>query len=491
MARLSFRLSSRPHSSPPIPCAAASWGHRLRLIIPTLLCAVQLACPSQVQSAATPNIIIVFADDQGYQDLGCFGSPHIKTPHIDSLATDGMRFTSFYSAYCVCSASRAALITGSYQPRLSIPGVLGPRSNVGLHPDEVTIADMLKTKGYATMCIGKWHLGDKPETLPTAQGFDHYFGLPYSNDMARQKGWGNNAADLDKIWKLKKFDIYDNEIRRDEKIIEKPVNQTTLTDRYTEEAVKFIRANRERPFFLYCPHTMPHVPLFVSDERYDPDPAQAYRLTIEHIDWSVGQLLKTLDETGLSENTLVVYTSDNGPWLSKQHHGGSALPLRSGKATTYEGGMRVPGIMRWPGHIPAGTVCDEVVSTIDLMPTIAQLVGADIGENPIDGLDISPLLKDPQAPSPHRTAGFFYYRNNKVEAVRLGRWKLRMAGPRQRRNTPTPKVTIELYDLEADISESRNLAAANPDVVERLQRLAAEYDRQLKANTRPIWRATQ
>lgn len=428
-----------------------------------------------------PNIIIVFADDQGYQDLGCFGSPNIKTPNIDRLAREGMRFTSFYSAYCVCSASRAALMTGCYQPRLNMPGVLGPRSKVGLHPDEVTIADLLKTKGYATMCIGKWHLGDKPETLPTAQGFDHYFGLPYSNDMARIKGWGNGPKDLDKIWALKKWDVYKNELYRDATVVEAPVNQVTLTDRYTEEAVQFILKNRDKPFFLYFPQTMVHVPLFVSDDRYDPDPNQAYRLTMEHVDWSVGQILETLDDLNLADNTWIVYTSDNGPWLSKKHHGGSALPLRAGKGTTYDGGMRVPSVMRWPQRIPAGATCDEVASTIDLLPTIASIVGAALPDHPIDGLDIGALLSDPTQPSPHREAGFFYYKNNKVEAVRQGKWKLRVAS----------KEGVELYDLDADIGEAINLADSHPATVEELRALIARYDADLKANTRPVWRAAK
>jgi arylsulfatase A len=433
---------------------------------------------TSADAAEKPNIIIVFADDQGYQDLGCFGSPNIKTPYIDSMADEGIRFTSFYSAYCVCSASRASLMTGCYQPRLSMPGVLGPRSRVGLHPNEVTIADLLKTVGYATQMVGKWHLGDKPQTLPTAQGFDHYLGLPYSNDMARMKGWGNNAPDLDKIWELKKWDIYNNELYRDKKIVESPVNQVTLTDRYTEEALEFIRNNREGPFFLYFAHAMPHVPLFVPDQRYDPDPAKAYKLTIEHIDWSVGQIVKTLDELEIADNTLVVYTSDNGPWLSKKHHGGSALPLRAGKGTTYEGGMRVPGVVRWPSRIPKGVVCDEVVGTIDLLPTIASLAGAKLPKHPIDGLDVSKLLSDPNTPSPHREVGYFYYKNGKVEAVRRGKWKFR----------PSNK-NAELYDLEADISESKNLAAAHPQVVAELQKLIADYDADLKANSRPVWRA--
>jgi arylsulfatase A len=431
----------------------------------------------RADDAKRPNFIVVFCDDQGYQDLGCFGSPNIKTPNIDRMAAEGMRFTDFYSGYCVCSASRASLLTGCYQPRISMPGVLGPRSNVGLHPDEVTIADLLKTKGYATMCIGKWHVGDKPQTLPTAQGFDKYFGLPYSNDMARQKGWGNNASDLDKIWKEKRFDIYNNELYRDEKVVESPVNQTTLTDRYTAEAVKFIEENKATPFFLYFANTMPHVPLFVSDERYDPDPKLAYKLTIEHIDWSVGQMLETLEAQGIADNTLIVYTSDNGPWLSKNHHGGSALPLRAGKGTTYEGGMREPTVMRWPARIKPGQTCSQVAATIDLLPTLAAIAGAELDDDrPIDGLNISRLLDDPQAESPHDAVGYYYYKNGRPEAVRLGQWKLHL------------KKLPELYDLRADIGESNNVADANADVVAQLRDVAAKYDAELKANSRPTWR---
>jgi len=436
--------------------------------------------PATVCTAADtkkPNFIVIFCDDQGYQDLGCFGSPNIKTPNIDRLAAEGMRFTDFYSAYCVCSASRASLLTGCYQPRINMPGVLWPHSNVGLHPDEVTIADLLKTKGYATICIGKWHVGDKPQTLPTAQGFDTYFGLPYSNDMAARKGWGHNAPGLDKIWREKRFDIYNNELYRDQKVVESPVNQTTLTDRYTAEAMKFIEANKATPFFLYFANTMPHVPLFVSDERYDPDPKLAYKLTIEHIDWSVGQMLDTLEAQGIADNTLIVYTSDNGPWLSKKHHGGCALPLRAGKGTTYEGGMREPTVIRWPARIKPGQTCAQVAATIDLLPTFAAIVGAKLdADRPIDGLDISRLLDDPKAESPHDEVGYYYYKNGGLQAVRLGKWKLHL------------KKKPELYDLRADIGESRNLADANPEVVAKLKNIAAEYDARLKANSRPLWR---
>ena len=440
-------------------------------------CLLPAAAVCAAADTKRPNFIVVFCDDQGYQDLGCFGSPNIKTPNIDRMAAEGMRFTDFYSGYCVCSASRASLLTGCYQPRINMPGVLGPRSNVGLHPNEVTIADLLKTKGYATMCIGKWHVGDKPQTLPTAQGFDKYFGLPYSNDMARKKGWGNNASDLDKIWKEKRFDIYNNELYRDEKVVESPVNQTTLTDRYTAEAVKFIEANKATPFFLYFANTMPHVPLFVSDERYDPDPKLAYKLTIEHIDWSVGKMLETLEAHGIADNTLIVYTSDNGPWLSKKHHGGSALPLRAGKGTTYEGGMREPAVMRWPARIKPGQTCAQVAATIDLLPTFAAIVGAELDDDrPIDGLDISQLLDDPKTKSPHDEVGYYYYKKGRPQAVRLGKWKLHL------KNKP------ELYDLRADIGESNNVADANADVVAKLRDIAAKYDAKLKANSRPLWR---
>jgi len=448
------------------------------------LCAVAVflfifgfAVPIWAAGGTKPNIVIIFVDDQGYSDVGCFGSAISKTPNIDRLAASGIRFTSFYTAYCVCSASRASIMTGCYQPRLHMPGVLWPHSNVALNPNEVTIAEVLKPLGYATMCIGKWHLGDGPETLPTSQGFDHYFGIPYSNDMGRIKGWGNGPSDLDKIWRLKKWDVYRNELYRDDKVIESPVDQTTLTARYTEEAEKFIRRNRDRPFFLYLAHTMVHVPLFVSDDRYDPDPHKAYKLAVEHVDWSVGRIRKTLEELGLTEKTIVVYTSDNGPWLSKKHHGGCALPLRAGKGTTYEGGMRVPGIIAWPGRIPRGVVSDGIVSTIDLLPTFASIVGAKPPLHPIDGLDVSRHLFDPETPSPHRTAGFFYYKRSRLEAVRVGKWKLRLLEKKP-----------ALYDLEADIGETRNVADENPEVVSRLRAAAAAYDADLKAHSRPPWR---
>jgi arylsulfatase A-like enzyme len=425
-------------------------------------------------SKSKPNFIIIFTDDQGYQDIGCFGSPNINTPNLDRMAAEGMKFTDFYSAASVCSPSRAALLTGCYPPRVSITKVLFPRDSIGLNPEEITIADILKSCGYATACVGKWHLGHLPQFLPTSNGFDSYFGIPYSNDMDGVKGKNRN---LDRAWREKDYSPWNVPLMRDEKIIERPADQTTLIERYTQEAVRFINKNKNNPFFLYLPHTMPHIPLFVSDEFFVEDVQKAYKATIEQIDSSVGRILATLKKAGVDKNTLVVYTSDNGPWLSKKHHGGSALPLRDGKFSTYEGGMREPTIMRWPGKIPAGKVCGEVCGTIDLLPTIAGLAGGKIPtDRVIDGRDVWPLMSGKKSvKSPHKA--YFYYRGNRLEAVRSGRWKLR----RTKR--------AELYNLEDDISEKNNLADKHPDIVKRLTDIMSEFDRDLKANVRPPGRA--
>jgi arylsulfatase A-like enzyme len=425
-------------------------------------------------STDKPNFIVIFTDDQGYQDLGCFGSPNINTPNLDRMAAEGMKFTDFYSAASVCSPSRAALLTGCYPPRVGITKVLFPRDSIGLNPDEVTIADVLKTRGYATACVGKWHLGHLPQFLPTSNGFDSYFGIPYSNDMDGVKGKNRN---LDRAWQEKDYSPWNVPLMRDEDIVERPANQTTLIERYTQEAVKFIHNNKRRPFFLYLPHTMPHIPLFVSDKFFVEDAHKAYKATIEQIDSSVGRVLEALKKAGVDKNTLVIFTSDNGPWLSKKHHGGSALPLRDGKFTTYEGGMREPCIAHWSGRIPSGSVCPHVCSTIDLLPTFAQLAGAELpADRVIDGKDIWPLMAGkPGAKSPHEA--FFYYRGNNLEAVRSGRWKLR------RRKKP------ELYDLNVDISEKNNLLDKHPEIVKRLSDIMDEFDHELKANARPPGKA--
>ena len=434
-----------------------------------------LAIPGIVRAGqkagGKPNFVIIFTDDQGYQDVGCFGSPSIRTPNLDRMAAEGMRFTDFYSAASVCSPSRAALLTGCYPPRVGITKVLFPSDNIGLNPEERTIADMLKGKGYVTSCIGKWHLGHLPEFLPTSNGFDSYFGIPYSNDMDGVKGKDGN---LDRAWRQKDYSPWNVPLMRDEEIIERPADQTTLIERYTDEAVEFIRSSRDKPFFLYLPHTMPHVPLFVSDEFYVEDVQKAYKATIEQIDSAIGRVLGAIKDAGVDRNTLVVFTSDNGPWLDKKHHAGCALPLRDGKFSTYEGGMREPCIMRWPAKIPAGRVCSELCGTIDLLPTFARLAGAEIpADRVIDGRDIWPLMEGrPGAGSPHEA--YFYYRGNNLEAVRSGKWKLR----RVKKNT-------ELYDLDADVSEKINLADKHPEIVKRLAALMEEFDLELKANARP------
>lgn len=417
-----------------------------------------------------PNFVLIFADDQGYQDLGCFGSPDIETPHIDQLAAEGMRFTDFYVAQSVCSASRAALMTGCYSNRVGILGALSSRSKTALNHDETTVAEILKTRGYATAIYGKWHLGCRPPYLPLQHGFDDYYGLPYSNDM-----WPFHPTAGKSFPPLPL-------ISKNEEIAHNP-DQTQLTTSYTEHAVQFIDQNHDRPFFLYVPHSMPHVPLFVSEKYRGKSVRGLYGDVISEIDWSVGQIVAALDRWNLSENTLIIYTSDNGPWLSYGNHAGSALPLREGKGTTWEGGMREPCIMRWKGRIPAGTSNAEVAGTIDVLPTLARLAGADLPEGkPIDGKDIWPLMSgDSDAKSPHEA--YYYYWNEELQAVRQGQWKLHfphqyrsLKGEPGRDGQPGPyeikKTDLALYDLAADISETTNVAEEHADIVRKMEVLA-------------------
>ncbi len=418
-------------------------------------------CVPQTAAAEKPNIVLIFTDDQGYQDLGCYGSPKIKTPNLDRMAGEGMRFTDFYSANSVCSASRASLLTGRYPPRTTITGVLFPRNTNGLPPEEITIAEVLKEQGYATACIGKWHLGHKQKFLPTRQGFDTYYGIPYSNDM-----WIDPQAPLaDDI--LLRNGVTVEEIRagkhkkpksplmRDEEVIEFPADQVTITRRYTDEAIAFIRKNKAKPFFVYLPHTMPHIPIFATDEFKGKSARGLYGDVIEELDANVGRLLGALKELGLDENTLVIYTSDNGPWQLRNGHGGCALPLRGYKFSTHEGGHRVPCIMRWPGRIPAGTECREIAGTIDMLPTLAGLAGGKVpNDRPIDGLDIGTLMFDSKEEPKVSREVLCYWKGRSLQAIRRGDWKLRQAG----------KMT-ELYNLRKDIGEANNLATQMPDKV--------------------------
>jgi len=415
--------------------------------------------------ARPPNVVLIFADDLGYADLGCFGAEQIKTPRLDRMAARGRRFTDFYVASPVCTPSRAALMTGCYPRRVGLArGVLFPHHDTGLNPDEVTVAELLKARGYATACIGKWHLGHREPFLPTNQGFDTYFGIPYSNDMGgRGHGGKKGRPPLPLI--------------RDTEVIEAPADQTTLTRRYTEQAVRFIGEHKDEPFFLYLPHTMPHVPLFRSPEFAGRSAGGVYGDVIEEIDWSTGEILDALKQHGVDDNTLVIFTSDNGPWLSKGDHGGSAGPLRGGKQSVWEGGMRVPCIVRWPGTVPAGTACDEVATAMDVLPTLAALAGAELpADRVIDGKVITPLLRgDPGAASPHE-AFFYHTTGGELAAVRAGRWKLHLNSG-------------ELYDLKDDIGEATDVAADHPAVVERLRDSAAAFDREVSRNSRPVGRA--
>ncbi|MHC4403528.1 MAG: sulfatase family protein [Planctomycetota bacterium] len=433
-----------------------------------------------------PNFVLIFTDDQGYQDLGCFGSPDIRTPNLDRMAEEGMKFTDFYVAAPVCSASRAALLTGCYCARVSVTGVFFPRHRVGLNPEEITVAEVLKAKGYATCCIGKWHLGHVAPFLPTSQGFDSYFGVPYSNDMTIDPAM--KLADDVRLRENMTAERIRSEkptrnwvpLLRGEEVVEYPADQATLTKRYTEEATGFIQRNKDRPFFLYLPHTMPHIPLFASDAFRGKSKRGLYGDVIEEIDASVGEIMTTIRQLDLSERTLVIFTSDNGPWLSMGTAGGSALPLRDGKFTVYEGGMRVPFIAWWPGTVPAGATCRELAASIDVLPTLARLAGAQVPDDrAIDGKDISPLLKgESGAKSPHAA---YYFRG---KAVRSGHWKLHPAG-RVKRGNETEEIPAQLYDLKSDVAESKNLAAEHPEVVDRLTKLLRAHNETIAANKRP------
>ena len=419
----------------------------------------------QASSIDKPNVIVIFCDDVGYADVGVFGAKGYKTPNIDRMAAEGVKFTDFYAAAPSCTPSRAALMTGCYPQRVSLPNVIGPSAKIGISSGEKTIAEVLKPLGYDTACYGKWHLGHHPEFLPMRHGFDDYFGLPYSNDM-----WPNHPTN-------KTFP--DLPLIEGERVLEYNPDQTQLTTWYTEHAVKFIEKNSDRPFFLYLPHSMAHVPLFVSDKFKGKSEQGLYGDVMMEIDWSVGQILSTLKRLGIDKKTLVIFSSDNGPWLSYGDHAGSAKPLREGKGTTFDGGQRESTIMRWSGKIPAGTVCNEPASTMDILPTIATLTGATLPAHTIDGKNIWPLMSGrPRAKSPHEA--FFYYRGFALEAVRSGKWKLhlphsyRSLGGRKGGTGGQPvkyeqaKIDLALFDLEKDIGEQHDVSAQYPDVVKRL-----------------------
>ena len=445
-----------------------------------VLLLISTACASdQTQSDKPPNVVIMFVDDLGYADIGAFGDPPYPTPHLDRMAEEGVRFTSFYVSQPVCSASRASLLTGNYANRIGIHNALGPGNTHGIHDDEVTLGELFQSKGYATAIYGKWHLGHHEPFLPMRHGFDDYYGLPYSNDMwpfhpESPQAWG----DLPTI--------------DGDSIIGYNMDQSRLTTDVTHRTTDFIRehAASDQPFFVYVAHPMPHVPLFVADERAGHSGSGLYGDVIHEIDWSMGQILQALEETGQADNTLVLFTSDNGPWLSYGNHAGSAAPLREGKGTAFEGGVRVPFLARWPGVLEAGAEVHTPAMTIDILPTLAGLIGAELPAHPIDGRDIWPLLTLEDQTSPHE-AYYFWYRVNELHAMRSGQWKLyfphtyrSMDGQEDGKDGIPGKYTqqtigLELFDLSQDIGETNNVAADYPAVVDSLSAMADRMRLQL------------
>ena len=458
-------------------------------MLPRAIASAALALPllcAPCSGQRLSNFVVIFADDLGFGDLGCYGNRHIRTPNLDRMAAEGIRLTSFY-AQNVCGPSRAALLTGCYPIRVAEPGnTKGPHTI--LHPREETIAEVLKAKGYVSALIGKWHLAGggarqrgpgtgpyKSELMPNSQGFDYFFGTPSHNGTTRE------VAETG--WKT--------ELMRNEEVLESPTDLDLITRRYTEEAIEFLERNRARPFFLYLSHTMPHVPLGASSRFKGRSERGLYGDAIEEIDWSTGQVLDALEMLGLDSSTLVVFTSDNGPWIEGHlgDYGGSAAPLRGFKMSTWEGGLRVPGIFRWPGRIPPGQVSDGMASTLDLLPTFAGLAGAPLPSGrTLDGVDLWPWLEGRSERSPRQS--FFYFGYTHLQAVRDGRWKLVLKRPADPPWTTWYGRMIdsveraELYDLRFDWGESRNLAAQRPGIVERMMRMAelaraelGDYDR--------------
>jgi arylsulfatase len=455
-----------------------------------LLLLLGCSAPAPRHSDRPPNIVIILTDDQGYADIGCFGAKEIKTPNLDRMAREGMRFTDFYVAQAVCTASRAALMTGCYPNRVGLHGALNHQSPIGISDDELLLPQILKSRGYATGAFGKWHLGCQPKFMPTRHGFDEFFGIPYSND---------NGPLHPTMRGLPSLPLYAGE-----DVIDHDPDQSRFTRRITENALSFIQRNRAKPFFLYVPHIMPHVPIHASENFKGRSAGGLYGDVIEEIDWSVGEILDSLKENGVDDRTLVFFFSDNGPFLSYGSHAGHAEPLREGKLTTWDGGMRSPCILRWPAVTPAGRVCPEPVMSIDLLPTLANLVGADLPSKPIDGLDILPLLEGRSGgTSPHEA--LYFYAGEELQAVRSGDWKLHVAheyltpaGPPRSDGKPANfehmkpegmdasgirgiasrhgyKVVpapAALYNLREDPGEARDVSADHPDVVRRLEALA-------------------
>lgn len=452
----------------------------MRVLRYLLLSALILSC-SDARPQRLPNIVFILADDLGYTDIEGFGAAY-STPNLLQLQRQGMKFTQFYSQP-QCSPSRAALMTGSYPQRVGIPWVVGPegpawtkdKAFIGLNPTETTLPEMLKEKGYATAAIGKWHLGHHRQHLPVHHGFDEYFGIPYSNDM-----WPPNG------------EYPELPLVEGEKTVETNPDQSQLVKRYTERALSFIRTNKQKPFFLYLAHNMPHVPLFASSAFVGHSGKGLYADVIQEIDWSTGEIMKCLKENRLDRNTIFIFTSDNGPWLVYGNHAGSANGLREGKATTFEGGVRVPFIIRWPGKIAKGSVTNASAALIDILPTLAEVVGANPGVYKIDGVSLLPLITGKS--SVNKRDVHYYYQINELQAIRKGKWKLHLPHGYEhvdeagrdglRGKSGTADLELSLFDLERDPGEADNVASSHPDIVAELSRLGEEFRNELSQNSR-------
>lgn len=439
-----------------------------------------------------PNVVLFFTDDQGYGDLGCFGATDIRTPHLDRLAREGTQLTSFYVSQAVCTASRAALMTGCYANRVGLQGALNHQSNVGIHEHELLLPELCQQKGYATAIFGKWHLGHRPQFSPLRHGFEEFFGIPYSNDNGKLHPVVKTIPPLPLI--------------DGERTIEAEPDQSQFCRRLTDHAIDFIQRHREQPFFLYVPHVMPHVPIFASQSFQGRSARGLYGDVVEEVDHSIGRVIETLDRLQLRERTLILFASDNGPFLSYGNHAGSAGKLREGKLTTFEGGMRVPCIMNWPGQIQAGRTCDEMAASLDVLPTIAELLGAKLSSNRIDGVSLVPLLLGPTSTKSPRES-YYFYAGEELQAVRRGKWKLHLphdyltvngppglngkpanfanmqpksmdqsglAGIASRHGYRVARIELSLFDLHSDVSESQNVAREHSDVVAQLQALAEQ-----------------